>query len=193
MASGFLIVYTAKTWNLPNSQAGAYGIVMQVGLAVSNLFFGFLADRKGHKLSLEISLLLNVLSLLLAIFTPTPAWFYLVFFLRGAVMAGTLISRISIVYEFTGRKIADLHRTGQYHPGCGGCGSAFDRWVAGRGGGLPMDVYPYRHHRYDQPVAAALHGPRTTRNERLDLACRAAAFWWVRPAILEINDKSDIS
>ena len=102
MAAGFLIVYTARTWSLPDSQAGGFVIVMQVGLSVSNLFFGFLADHKGHKLSLEISLLLNVLSLGLAIFAPTPAWFYLVFFLRGAVMAGTLISGISIVYEFTG-------------------------------------------------------------------------------------------
>jgi len=102
MATGFLIVYTAKTWNLPDSQAGGFVIAMQVGQSVSNLFFGFLADRKGHKLSLEISLLLNVLSLVLAILAPSPAWFYPVFFLRGAVLAGTMISGISIVYEFTG-------------------------------------------------------------------------------------------
>jgi MFS family permease len=102
MATGFLIVYTAKTWNLPDSQAGGFVIAMQVGQSVSNLFFGFLADRKGHKLSLEISLLLSVLSLVLAIIAPSPAWFYPVFFLRGAVLAGTLISGISIVYEFTG-------------------------------------------------------------------------------------------
>ena len=104
MATGFLIVYTAKNWNMPDAQAGGYIIAMQVGLAISNLFFGFLADRKGHKISLEIALLLSVVSLALAVFAPSPAWFYPVFFLRGAVMAGTFISGISIVMEFTGHE-----------------------------------------------------------------------------------------
>ena len=100
MATGFLVVYTVKTWNLSDAQASGFVIAMQVGLALANLFFGFLADRKGHKLSLEICLLLSALSLVLAIIAPGPAWFYLIFFFRGAVNAGTFISGISIVYEF---------------------------------------------------------------------------------------------
>ncbi len=104
MASGFLIVYTSKNWNMPDAQAGGFVIAMQVGQAVSNLFFGFLADRKGHKLSLEIALLLSIVSLALAILAPSPNWFYPVFFLRGAVMAGTFISGVSIVMEFTGHE-----------------------------------------------------------------------------------------
>ena len=101
MATGFLVVYTVKTWNLPDAQASGFTIALQVGLALANLFFGFLSDRKGHKLSLEICLLLSVLSLGLAIIAPSPIWFFPIFFLRGAVMAGTFISGISIVYEFT--------------------------------------------------------------------------------------------
>jgi MFS family permease len=102
MATGFLIVYSAKTWNLPDSQAGGFIVAMQVGQTLSNLFFGFLADHKGHKLSLEISFLVNVVSLALAVAAPSPLWFYPVFFLRGAVQAGTFISGVSIVLEFTG-------------------------------------------------------------------------------------------
>ena len=102
MAIGFLVVYTVQTWNLPDAQASGFTIALQIGLAVSNLFFGFLADRKGHKISLEICMALSILSLVMAIFAPSPAWFFLIFFLRGAVNAGTFISGISIVYEFTG-------------------------------------------------------------------------------------------
>jgi MFS family permease len=102
MATGFLIVYTADTWNLPDSQAGAFIIAMQVGQALSNLFFGFLADRTGHKLNLEICALVSAVSLVLAIIAPSPVWFFVIFFMRGAVVAGTFISGISIVYEFTG-------------------------------------------------------------------------------------------
>lgn len=102
MATGFLTVYAARTWNLSDSQAGAFVIAMQIGQALSNLFFGFLADRCGHKLSLELSALVSTVSLVLAIMAPSPTWFYAVFFLRGAVIAGTYISGISIVMEFTG-------------------------------------------------------------------------------------------
>ena len=101
MATGFLTVYAVKTWDMPDAQAGGFTIALQLGLTLSNLFFGFLADRKGHKLSLEISLIFSVLLLILAILAPNPWWFFVIFFLRGAVNAGTFISCISIVYEFT--------------------------------------------------------------------------------------------
>jgi MFS family permease len=101
MATGFLVVYTVQTWNLPDAKASGFIVSMQIGLALANLFFGFLADRKGHKLSLEICWLLSALSLILAIMAPSPLWFFPVFFLRGAVSAGTFISGISIIYEFT--------------------------------------------------------------------------------------------
>ncbi len=101
MAIGFLTVYAVKSWNMPDAQASGFTIALQIGLTLANLFFGFLADRKGHKLSLEICLMLSVLLLVLAILAPNPWWFFPVFFLRGAVNAGTFISGISIVYEFT--------------------------------------------------------------------------------------------
>lgn len=101
MATGFLVVYTAQTWNLPDAIASGYMIALQIGLTLSYLFFGFLADRRGHKLNLEICALLSALSLVLVIIAPSPLWFFPIFFLRGSVNAGTFISGISIVYEFT--------------------------------------------------------------------------------------------
>ncbi len=100
MATGFLAVYAVQAWNLPDATASGFAIALQIGLTLANLFFGFLADRKGHKLSLEICLLLSAVSLGLAFIAPGARWFYALFFLRGAVQAGTFISGISIVYEF---------------------------------------------------------------------------------------------
>ena len=57
MATGFLVVYTVQTWKLPDAQASGFTIALQVGLTLAYLFFGFLSDRKGHKLSLEICLI----------------------------------------------------------------------------------------------------------------------------------------
>jgi MFS family permease len=45
--------------------------------------------------------MMNAVSLLVAILAPSPGWFFVVFFLRGAINAGTMLSGISIVYEFT--------------------------------------------------------------------------------------------
>jgi MFS family permease len=52
-------------------------------------------------LCLEICFGLSTLALLLAIIAPYPWWFFPIFFLSGAVSAGTFISGIAIVYEFT--------------------------------------------------------------------------------------------
>jgi MFS family permease len=101
MATGFLAVYTIQTWKLPDAEVGSFMIALQIGLTLANLFFGFLADRKGHKLSLEICWLLSTLALVMAILAPSPLWFFPIFFLSGAVSAGTFLSGISIVYEFT--------------------------------------------------------------------------------------------
>jgi MFS family permease len=101
MATGFLVVYTVQTWNLPDAEASGFMIALQIGLTLAYLFFGFLSDRKGHKLSLEICMALSALLLVMAIIAPSPWWFLPIFFLRGAVNAGTFISGISIVYEFT--------------------------------------------------------------------------------------------
>ena len=101
MATGFLVVYSAKTWNLPDAVASGFMIAMQVGLTLAFLLFGFLSDREGHKMSLEICWLIRVLVLVLAIIARSSWWFYVIFFLSGAVNAGTFISGISIIYEFT--------------------------------------------------------------------------------------------
>ena len=101
MATGFLVVYSAQTWDLPDAVASGFMVTLQIGLTLAFLFFGFLSDRKGHKLNLEICMVLSVLLLVLAIIAPSPWWFFPIFFLRGAVNAGTFVSGISIIYEFT--------------------------------------------------------------------------------------------
>jgi len=101
MASGFLIVYASQKWNMPDSMAGGFIIAMQVGQAGANLLFGFISDHKGHKLTLEACILLGVASLVLALVAGSPLWFYPVFFLRGMMEAGNMLSGMSITMEFS--------------------------------------------------------------------------------------------
>ena len=43
-----------RRWSVPDSTAGFYTLALLAGQTVGNLLFGFLADRFGHKLSLEV-------------------------------------------------------------------------------------------------------------------------------------------
>jgi MFS family permease len=100
MAWGFLAVYAARKWGLSDGTVGGYTAAMLVGQAAANLLFGLVADRKGYKLVIEISIILGILTLLLTILAPIPEWFYLVFVLRGASAAGFMLA-ILFVFEFT--------------------------------------------------------------------------------------------
>ncbi len=101
MAGGFVTVYAVQRWRLSDGQAGAFTTSLLIGQALSNLLFGVLADRKGHKLVLEVATLCGVLSIGLASVAPAPAWFYAVFALSGASVAGFILSGIMIVFEFS--------------------------------------------------------------------------------------------
>jgi MFS family permease len=101
MAVGFLAVYAVQRWQLPDSQAGGFTASMLIGQALSNLAFGVLADRKGHKLVLELSALSGAFAAGLASLAPAPAWFHVVFALIGASTAGFMLSGIMITFEFS--------------------------------------------------------------------------------------------
>lgn len=101
MAVGFLTVYAVERWQLTDSRAGGFTAPMLIGQALSNLLFGVLADRQGHKLVLELSTLASVLAGGLAVFAPAPAWFYVIFALVGSSAAGFMLSGIMIIPEFS--------------------------------------------------------------------------------------------
>ena len=101
MANGFLVVYAVQHWSMPDAVAAGFTIAMLLGQVVANPLLGWLADHKGPKLSLEISLLINIVSLVMAALAPSPVWFYPIFFLRGANQAGSFLSGVSIAMEFS--------------------------------------------------------------------------------------------
>ena len=100
LSLGFYAVYAVQRWDLPDSQAGVFTIAMLVGQALSNLVFGWLGDRKGHKLNLQICVFTTALAAGIAALAPDDLWFLAVFFLLGISAAGFMLSGIMIVFEF---------------------------------------------------------------------------------------------
>ncbi len=100
MALGYYTLYTIRQWDVDTVMVGFFTTSLLVGQAVSNLVFGWLSDKWGHKLVLQLSIISLILSTAFALFAPSPGYFYVVFFLQGVYMAGTMLSGIMIVFEF---------------------------------------------------------------------------------------------
>ena len=101
MGVGFVTVSAIFRWDIADSTVGLYTATYLVGQTVGNLAFGLLADRFGHKLSLEMGALASVLAFTLAWLAPSPEWILAVFFLLGINLAAVLVSGILVVLEFS--------------------------------------------------------------------------------------------
>ena len=101
MGLGFVTVSAVNGWSVPDHVVGTYTAAMLIGQTAGNLLFGFLADRYGHKLSLELSALAALLGYGLAWLAPAPQWYILVFALLGLRLGGVLVSGILVVLEFS--------------------------------------------------------------------------------------------
>jgi MFS family permease len=101
LGAGFVTVAALDKWNIPDSMVGAYTAAQLIGQAVTTPAYGYVADRRGHKLTLEIGALLSAAGFLLAWLAPGPAWYLLVFALLGATNGAVIVSGILVVLEFS--------------------------------------------------------------------------------------------
>lgn len=100
MGVGFITVSAVQRWQVSDSTVGAYTAVLLLGQTVGNLAFGWLADRFGHKLSLELGALASFLAFALAWLAPSAGWYYAVFGLSGIALGAMIVSGILVIMEF---------------------------------------------------------------------------------------------
>ncbi len=100
MGVGFITVAALHRWQIPDSTVGVYTIVLLLGQTAGNLFFGWLSDRFGHKLSLELGILAYFVSFTLAWLAPAKEWFYVVFAFSGIASGAIVVSGILVIMEF---------------------------------------------------------------------------------------------
>lgn len=101
MGQGFVTVAVVRRWGVPDGVVGGYTVVMLLGQTTGNLLFGILADRFGHKLSLELSGAAVMVAFLIAWLAPSSLWFTAVFFLLGLYLGAIVVSGILVVLEFS--------------------------------------------------------------------------------------------
>lgn len=100
MANAFYAVAGMDRFRLADEQAGVFTAILLGAGVLSNLVWGYVGDRWGHKLTLEYSLLLSLGTLTAAIVARSPEWYYLVFVLAGAANSAAIVGSLSIISEF---------------------------------------------------------------------------------------------
>jgi MFS family permease len=101
MGSGFVTVSAVGRWQVPDGVVGLYTMVLLIGQTLATLAAGLLADRRGHKLPLTLSVLAATVAYALAWLAPAPGWYYVVFFLLGAATGTAVVSGTMIALEFS--------------------------------------------------------------------------------------------
>lgn len=100
MGSGFLTVAAIQLWAISDGMVATFTTASLVGQTAGSLLMGFLSDRRGHRLSLEIATLTAVFAFATAWFAPNPNWFIATFFLLGFFSGARIVSGMLVVVEF---------------------------------------------------------------------------------------------
>ncbi len=101
MATSFFAVHAMNKLTLPDSQIGVFTLLLLGGQTISSILWGYLGDKKGYKLVMELGSLLTILSIFFAIFSSSIYLFYIVFFVFGWAFSAYNISSLGVVLEFS--------------------------------------------------------------------------------------------
>ncbi len=100
MGFGFVTISAIQRFDVSDATVGLYTLVMLIGQAIGNLVLGWMADRFGHKLSVQIGVLATFLAYLLTLVMPTPGFYYVVYALLGINLSAGVVSGMLVVWEF---------------------------------------------------------------------------------------------
>ncbi len=101
MATAFFAVHAMNKLTLPDSQIGIFTVLLLTGQTISSILWGYLGDKKGYKLIMELGILLTILAILLAVVSSSIYLFYGVFFIFGWAFSASFISSLGVVLEFS--------------------------------------------------------------------------------------------
>ncbi len=101
MGTGFLTVTAVQRWSVQDSIVGYFTAVLLLGQTAGSLIAGMLADRYGHKAPLVLGGMAQVSGFTMALTSPTPEGFFVVFALIGLAMGVHMVSGTLVALEFS--------------------------------------------------------------------------------------------
>lgn len=101
MATGFFAVHAINILNLSGGEIGRFTAITLFFQTIINPLWGYWGDKHGHKRLMEAAALGASLSAFIAAFANSTILFYVVFAITGMWISADMISRMSIVLEFS--------------------------------------------------------------------------------------------
>jgi MFS family permease len=99
MSHAFFAVYAIEKFALPDSYAGTFTMVMMASMIVGSLYFGYIADKHGHKINLLWASAFIGIACSIAVISPVVELYYLVFVGAALNIILLQVSRLTIVAE----------------------------------------------------------------------------------------------
>ncbi|GAB6138577.1 MFS transporter [Halanaerobaculum tunisiense] len=104
MANGLFTVAGIERLNLDsgaaNKTVAIFTVLLILSKSLTNIAWGYLGDKYGHKLVILFASVFNALGVLLAFFANQLFSFYLVFILTGIALGGISVSSLTIIADF---------------------------------------------------------------------------------------------
>ncbi len=100
LASGFYMVYGIEHFAIDGARIGILTAILVGSTAVTNLFWGVIGDRVGHKTVLVGAASALAATALVAWLAPHAGWLAVVFALLGVYLGGDSVSGLNIILEF---------------------------------------------------------------------------------------------
>lgn len=99
-AAAFFTIVAIKRLHAGDNAVGWYTAALLAASTVFNLLWGWLADRRGHKVVLIAGVTSLLLAMPFALLLPNPQTYGLIFVLLGASNSANSLSRLAIMLEF---------------------------------------------------------------------------------------------
>jgi len=91
------------------SEAGIFTVINVVAFGAASYFAGLVGDKFGHKYSITLAYISNILAVTTALLVNTMAGVYLVFVFVGMGMGAFMPSAMNLVYSFAGNRDGKLY------------------------------------------------------------------------------------
>ncbi len=99
MSNAFLAVNAIEKFNLSDAYAGYFTVVMMISTVIGSLYFGYLADKKGHKLNLIWTSIFTFIACLAAMMSPVVELYLICFAASALTISLSQVSRLTIIAE----------------------------------------------------------------------------------------------
>jgi len=100
MINAFFTVYAIKKLGVDDAQVAVFTGVLMGAQGISNIFWGHLADRKGHKTTIMIATLAGIIAAIIAVLSNSVFTYYGAFIFLGYSFSARMVSFFNILLEF---------------------------------------------------------------------------------------------